>query len=135
MGTRADFYIFKEDHKLEWVGSVANDGYPDNEDLTSILKAVSLGDFLTHVEALLEQTPSATSPEDGWPWPWEDSGTTDYAYVFMDGATHFEVAPDVWVRSVSYKPEFPTMDRNNYAKAGTKRSGIMLVHENKETDE
>jgi hypothetical protein len=26
-----------------------------------------------------------TLPEQGWPWPWEDSCTTNYAYAFDDG--------------------------------------------------
>lgn len=26
-----------------------------------------------------------TSPDEGWPWPWNDSEITDYAYAFDDG--------------------------------------------------
>ncbi len=27
----------------------------------------------------------ATKPDEGWPWPWDDSQTTDYAYAFDGG--------------------------------------------------
>lgn len=38
--------------------------------------------FRKRVKAMLEKRDDATFPADGWPWPWEDSRTTDYAYAF-----------------------------------------------------
>jgi hypothetical protein len=36
------------------------------------------------VAAFLAKTSHATVPEQGWPWPWDDSATTDFAYA-LDG--------------------------------------------------
>ncbi len=44
----------------------------------------------TWVSEYLAGRNDATLPEQGWPWPWEDSRTTDYAYAWDDG---------VWVSS------------------------------------
>lgn len=37
------------------------------------------------VQNFLDSRDDATKPEQGWPWPWDDSRTTDYAYAFRDG--------------------------------------------------
>lgn len=81
MGTRADYYVYDENNNLVWVGSTAYDGYPDGvpEDL---LKVETYEDYLREIEEILTEYHHATRPEQGWPWPWEDSTTTDYAYVW-----------------------------------------------------
>lgn len=82
MGTRADFY----DQESKWLGSIAWDGYPDG--VENVVKAKTADEFLA---AISEQSKRRdwTSPERGWPWPWEDSHTTDYAYRFA--GDHVEV--------------------------------------------
>ena len=81
MGTRADFYvgIGKES---EWIGSIAWDGYPDGTpDSHGIFKAKTELEFREFVLAMIKKE-EGTTPDMGWPWPWEDSLTTDYAYAW-----------------------------------------------------
>lgn len=83
MGTRADFYAEPEPGKLAWLGSIAWDGYPSGVD-ESVLKATDAETYQTEVAKFLKRE-DGTTPDEGWPWPWEDSRTTDYAYLFRDG--------------------------------------------------
>lgn len=83
MGTRADFYV-GQGKNAEWLGSIAWDGYPTGEP-REVIKATSEQQFRNEVAALLASTDHGTRPEQGWPWPWETSHTTDYAYAFVDG--------------------------------------------------
>ena len=78
MGTRADFYTTK-DSELEWLGSIAWDGYEISKDLEGADNEKSFLDALQEYKATRNDW---TAPEDGWPWPWKDSCLTDYAYVF-----------------------------------------------------
>lgn len=83
MGTRADFYT-TDGRCLEWRGSIAWSGYPSGiaKHGEGILTAKSEGAFLLALAKFLEKTDHARKPDDGWPWPWDDSRTSDYAYVF-----------------------------------------------------
>lgn len=84
MGTRADFYVGMGEG-AEWLGSIAWDGYPEGQPArVAIADADSVDDYRARV-AELEGNNDWTSPADGWPWPWDDSGTTDYSYTFHDG--------------------------------------------------
>lgn len=80
MGTRADFYI-RKDNQMKWLGSKGYDGYPDGID-ESIFEATTEEDYEAKTIAFLKEEDDATFPEQGWPWPWNDSCTTDYAYIF-----------------------------------------------------
>lgn len=84
MGTRADFYVGRGE-TAEWLGSIAFDGYDDGPAGELLLSATSEADFRQKVEQLSRRD-DFTAPRDGWPWPWEDSHTTDYAYAW-DGQT------------------------------------------------
>jgi len=94
MGTRADFYVGRGTN-AEWLGSVAWDGYPDGFDRDGLLNAINEQQFRDAVAAELANRKDGTSPEMGWPWPWEDSHTTDYAYAF-DGDKVFGTCGDHW---------------------------------------
>src|SRR5687767_2776564 len=83
MGTRADFYEGRGT-EAEWLGSIAWDGYPEGIDDT-ILKATDSEIYRSRVTAFLESRDDATFTEKGWPWPWDDSRTTDYAYALDEG--------------------------------------------------
>ena len=94
MGTRADFYVGNDPATMEWIGSIAYDGYcihdarqwwDDNP--KKIASSTTEQDFRAYVRLLLLDDPKyhGTFPEQGWPWPWKDSRTTDYAYCFVDG--------------------------------------------------
>lgn len=77
MGTRADFYVGRG-REAEWLGSIAWDGH----EVGRIREATSEGNFRTFVAAFLAERDDATLPEAGWPWPWNDSGTTDCVYAW-----------------------------------------------------
>ncbi len=83
MGTRADFYIGRGAN-AEWLGSIAWDGYPSGIP-ASLLNAPSEEAFRRELALFAEKREDWTAPEQGWPWPWDNSQTTDYAYAFDGG--------------------------------------------------
>lgn len=83
MGTRADFYIRKEG-QMKWLGSQGWDGHPESIAGT-VLSATTENEFEAAVVDYASKRNDWTSPQNGWPWPWSDSRTTDYSYVFEDG--------------------------------------------------
>lgn len=88
MGTRADFYVGRGE-TAEWLGSVAWDGYPDGfSHRPELFTAKTADEFRATVAAELADRADSTLPERGWPWPWDDSNTTDYAYAFDGEAVH-----------------------------------------------
>ena len=94
MGTRADFYIGRG-KDAEWLGSTAWDGYPEGAmEEEAWFRASSKMAYKAAVLNMLDSRDDATKPEDGWPWPWEDSGMTDYAYAFDDGQVWFTLCED-----------------------------------------
>lgn len=85
MGTRADFYI-GVGKEAEWLGSIAWDGNPESVapglHLDVVPDIASDADWRETVAAFLASRDDATLPDRGWPWPWDDSGTTDYTYTW-----------------------------------------------------
>jgi hypothetical protein len=130
MGTRADFYV-GTGPDAEWLGSIAWDGYrvdemtqahakntPDHAACWRIKSAKTEADFRAAVSDLLAINDDATRPEQGWPWPWDDSSITDYAYAFVKGKTKtFNDAP---------KNGWPDMSARKNFTLG-KRSGVIVV--------
>ena len=139
MGTRADFYIGRG-AEAEWIGSCAFDGYPD-----SILDGRHLGSSATPEEfraAFQDEIACedhATVPEEGWPWPWDDSGTTDYAYALDESRVWVSCFGGPWktVAQALHPDEeedeapkgpkvvFPNMKERQNVTLG-KRSGILI---------
>jgi hypothetical protein len=132
MGTRADFYVGRGPD-AEWLGSIAFDGYPDGNP-EPVLDAQSEESYRALVGRVLdEERDHATLPEMGWPWPWETSATTDFAYAWDDGVW---ISPfgRQWVKANDYDPEvelegksaeFPDMtDRKNVTLGP--RSGLIV---------
>lgn len=81
------------------------------------------------------------SPPDGWPWPWNDSQTTDYSYAFDGGEVFKSVFGYFWwpanerFPSGDDNPEmyetkkttFPNMEHlKRVAPLGSTKSGIGL---------
>lgn len=96
MGTRADFYIKKADEKeLVWISSIAWDGYPDGIDKL-VLEAKTQTEFIAELQKFLQPRTDVTLPDHGWPWPWNDSGTTDYAYCFHNGKVYANCFGNGW---------------------------------------
>jgi hypothetical protein len=83
MGTRADFYSGKG-KTAEWLGSIAWDGNRDGI-CQQILNCTSDAAFRHAVASFLASRDDGTTPDQGWPWPWEDSGMSDCHYWFFDG--------------------------------------------------
>lgn len=147
MGTRADFYVGRGE-KAEWLGSVAWDGYPgginsrgvaDKDGKESpVLTAKTEAEYRAALSLYFEGRKDVTLPEMGWPWPWKDSGTTDYAYAF-DGdqvwGTSFahgwwkateEPDGDADRDSHPGKVAFPDMTKRMRATLGD-RSGLIVL--------
>ena len=131
MGTRADFYVGKGKN-AEWIGSVAWDGYEwgnrimddDHDDIT---KSTQEEEYRQAVQRKLLERKDGTPKERGWPWPWEDSRTTDFSYCFVDG----RVEAFNWGKGLDGEtdqdiewPDFSHVEHS--AKAGSEQSGIML---------
>lgn len=92
MGTRADWYVKRENEPLttaDWIGSIAWDGYPkgvEDKDVgvPGILSLTSEWAFRQAVQKYAIRD-DFTDPKMGWPWAWDDSTMTDFAYVFNQG--------------------------------------------------
>jgi len=130
MGTRADFYVGRG-KDAEWLGSIAWDGDECGE---AIPKARTVRQYRTRVTTFLKSRDDATFPKDGWPWPWNDSGTTDCAYAFDVGKVWKEYSGK-WV-GIRYNREdapknampcvFPKMSARKNVTMGP-RSGLIVI--------
>jgi len=63
------------------------DGYPNGID-KAVIHAKTEGEYLAALENFLKARDDVSRPTDGWPWPWNDSRTTDYAYTFRNGGVY-----------------------------------------------
>jgi hypothetical protein len=112
MGTRADFYVGRGED-MEWIGSIAWDGYPHGLVGKGILDAASEEEFRSALLALAADRSDFTAPDKGWPWPWADSFTTDFAYAFDRDRLYVSRETDDhsdWVEAVHFERE-EQMDR------------------------
>lgn len=133
MGTRADFYVGRGEH-AEWLGSVAYDGYPEGLFPTPVEPSWTEAAWRAHVATLLDRS-DGTRPADGWPWPWEDSRTTDFAYAFDDGAVWVSSFGRQWVALQDWNGRagdgpktatFPDMTARQNVTYGP-RSGVLIL--------
>jgi hypothetical protein len=134
MSTRADFYVGRGEI-AEWLGSIAFDGYPGGNPKI-LFASVDENNYRERVGSLAQSCSSHwTSPEDGWPWPWETSRTTDYAYAFDDGQVWYSCFGRSWQtdpesdlsHESSEEVPFPDMtDRMNVQLFGP-RSGLLVL--------
>lgn len=136
MGTRADFYIGRG-KGATWLGSIAWDGYP-SEIPKSILEAKAKEQYEGAVILFLNQREDSSFPKDGWPWPWNDSKTTDYAYALDNSEVWVCPFGAMWYKASEKEPdeevlenskgdvEFPNMKDIQKVTFG-KRSGVMLI--------
>jgi hypothetical protein len=56
------------------------------------------------VEARIS-TDDGTRPDRGWPWPWESSNTTDFAYTWSDGGGLMSCFGTNWIPTSEDEPE------------------------------
>jgi hypothetical protein len=137
MGTRADFYI-RKNNEMEWLGSIAWGGYPRGIE-KDVLESTKENQYKERVQSFLKSEKSSTLPEHGWPWPWNNSLTTDYSYIFDSGK--------VWASCFGYKlfdplkeeteeeedseekmqNYFPDMSAIKNVQLGGHKSGIIII--------
>lgn len=129
MGTRADFYV-GTGVDAEWLGSVALDGYEWQESPDCpLMQATTEDEFRAAVKDIATDRKDWTSPDQGWPWPWDDSFTTDRQYAFTDGKTQDFNWGKLPPKNEDDEPEktvnWPNMkDRKNVTFG--ERSGVMV---------
>src|SRR5579859_7885802 len=133
MGTRADFYVGRGSD-AEWLGSIGFDGYPSAIDV-AVLSAWKERDYRVALASFFKDRSDYTSPEQGWPWPWDDSRTTDYAYAFDGGHVLASCFGHQWFDPTQPEPdhadgeavaEFPDMSAIKKVTFG-KRSGLTVI--------
>jgi hypothetical protein len=104
MGTRADFYIGRG-KDAEWLGSIAWDGYSIPNKLRN---ATTEDEFRKRLAKFAARRDDWTAPEDGWPWPWDDSNLTDEVWAFDEGkvwnANGYPTAR--WIDATKEQPDF-----------------------------
>ncbi len=129
MGTRADFYVGRG-KDATWLGSIAWDGFPKGNP-ASVLKANTQEEYEQRVQTLLGTLDHATKPEMGWPWPWDDSSLTDYAYAWDQGKILVSVFGSPWFLAGDENPSvetpeaiFPDMSAKKKVTLG-ERSGLI----------
>lgn len=123
MGTRADFYI-GHGKDAEWLGSVAWDGYEWSEPDNDLANATTPEAFRAAVAEIAKHRDDFTDPSQGWPWPWKDSRTTDWAYMLIDGAVRAYCFGE---SIIDDSPgDFPDMSAVQNVDFGA-RSGIIIV--------
>jgi len=170
MGTRADFYIGRG-KDAEWIGSTAWDGTPsgmtDNSlydpengnverreaeegemayGMPTFFEVSTEEEFRHMVVAHIEKRNDGTKPSDGWPWPWEDSCTTDYSYAWdgdrlyissfgraWEDVGEYEASAEQYADPDQDDPEdrpktavFPNMKERQNVTFGA-RSGVIIV--------
>lgn len=133
MGTRADFYVGRG-KEAKWIGSIGLDGYPDGIP-EEVLTSKTPEGFAFEVWRHIKEDRHGTMPEQGWPWPWEDSTTTDYAYSFEDGKIYCSnFGRKAFIIGEEKEPEhsgpkcevFPDMTAQQNFTMG-ERSGMIVV--------
>jgi hypothetical protein len=115
------------------------DGYPKGVQAyvggKELLTSETKEEFLRALKMFfISKGEQVTRPEDGWPWPWNDSRTTDFAYAFDDGKAWMSSFGHSWLPASEPEPEewpdgdkvaFPDMTALKNVTMGP-RSGVML---------
>lgn len=128
MGTRADFYAGR-DETAEWLGSIAWDG-DSLDDEGAIEGAKDEASYRAAVAAFLATREDATTPDLGWPWPWDDSGTSDCSYWFFGGALHQETQDHYTLRNDPATPEWGKVEDEDAAYAAWLKDKPAIKHPN-----
>lgn len=131
MGTRADFYVGRG-KRAKWIGSRPWDGYPSGI-ARDVKRAKTAKDFRAAVKRMSKEITGWTDPKQGWPWPWDDSSTTDYAYAFDGGRVWASCFGGPWFKPEGKCPEdeepaaeFPDMRSVKNVARGD-RSGLLII--------
>ena len=135
MGTRADFYVGRGE-SAEWLGSIAWDGHPGSID-SQVLNCTSEAAYRHAVADFLADRDDKSLPADGWPWPWDTSHTTDYAYAFDGDKVHGCCFGGKWFDPTVEREEedesdrksavFPNMKDRKHRPLFGPHSGVMVI--------
>ena len=142
MGTRADFYI-RKDNQMEWLGSIGWDGYPEGIE-EAVISAKNEDDFRYALSEFFKRD-DVTLPEHGWPWPWDDSKTTDYSYIFENGKvmascfgsplfdplSEYDEGEDCVQKMDNYFPDMKNIKKLTLGK----RSGLIVVEARQDAEQ
>jgi len=102
MGTRADFFV-GVGPDAEWIGSTSYDGDPGGWGQRP-LAARTEDEFRAAVEEMLSDRQAlVTRPSEGWPWPWNDFRTSDYAYAWDPARGAVTSSGRAWVTPAQMK--------------------------------
>jgi hypothetical protein len=85
--------------------------YPDGID-AQVLNCTSEPAFRHAVADFLAGRDDATQVEMGWPWPWDDSCTTDFAYAFDSGEVFASCFAGCWLNAAKYDELGTAMDES-----------------------
>lgn len=138
MGTRADFYVGRGEGAT-WKGSIAWDGHPEGIP-SPLLGATTEAEFNRELIDFASSRDDFTTPDEGWPWPWKNSQTTDYSYALFDGKVWASCFGYAWFDPQQEEPEsdedeFKPSDQlpsdmlkgsKPSARVGGKKSGVMV---------
>jgi hypothetical protein len=90
--------------------------------------------FRSNLHEFLSKRKDVTFPHEGWPWPWDNSCTTDYTYAFDEGEVFASCFGSAWFKvneSVSGTETkgafFPDMKHRKNVAKGSEKSGIFIV--------
>lgn len=134
MGTRADFWIEGE-NTMEWIGSVAYDGHPEN--FVEEFKITDVEEFRERIRSFIAGVDHGTLPERGYPFGWSETLRSDHVYVFREKYNKvYEALPSHWdtsyTRGIYIDPLtepytiFPSLE-SIMNDAGGMRSGRMII--------
>lgn len=125
MGIRADFYIGKGPN-AEWLGSVAWHGHNWHYDKgCELFAAKNEDEFREAVKSLSINREDWTSPEQGWPWPWDDSKDTDFTYAFYDGKVQDFAWDEYANEDKTIEWQWPNMRHRSALVLDGPRSGLL----------
>jgi len=109
MASKADFYVGRGP-RAEWLGSVGWDGKPVAIP-ASLRGADDEETYRTEVAKLLKDREDAVTPDQGWPWQWDDSSGTNYAYALDKGCVKASCYGSSWWDAVKPEPDHTTLRR------------------------
>jgi hypothetical protein len=76
----ADFYV-RLSKSIEWLGSISSNGGVLETICPEITFVTSAHEFRSEIRRIAKRD-DFHSPEEGWPWKWKTSASTDFCYVF-----------------------------------------------------
>jgi hypothetical protein len=111
MGSKADFYMGRG-IESEWLGSIQWDGMPASIP-SGIINANLEETYREEVDSFLVIRGDGVHADAGWPWKWDTSHGTKYAYAF-DTKTCCVMAScfgSSWWLASKTEPEHTTLKR------------------------